>query len=61
MNEKDNVKHVFAKNSNAYFTSSTHATGTDLPLLVKWLDPKSDMIALDIATGRWWSCSQATF
>ncbi|ASN05826.1 class I SAM-dependent methyltransferase [Virgibacillus necropolis] len=51
MNEKENVKSVFAKNSNAYVTSSTHSKGSDLPLLVKWLQPEPSMIALDIATG----------
>lgn len=51
MNEKENVKSAFARNSNAYVTSSTHSTGTDLPLLINWLEPSSTMIALDIATG----------
>lgn len=51
MNEKDNVKNAFSKNSDAYVTSSTHSTGTDLPLMIKWLDPEINMVALDIATG----------
>lgn len=51
MNEKENVKKAFAKNSNAYVTSSTHGTGMDLPLLIEWLKPNSTMVALDIATG----------
>ncbi|ASK64439.1 SAM-dependent methyltransferase [Virgibacillus phasianinus] len=51
MNEKENVKRAFAKNSNAYVTSSTHSTGPDLPLLIDWLKPQSDMNALDVATG----------
>ncbi|WP_404452535.1 methyltransferase domain-containing protein [Virgibacillus necropolis] len=51
MNEKENVKRSFGKNSNAYVTSSTHATGIDLPLMIEWLKPNSTMIALDIATG----------
>ncbi|WP_430786055.1 class I SAM-dependent methyltransferase [Virgibacillus flavescens] len=51
MKDKENVKKAFAKNSNAYVTSSTHGSGIDLPLLIEWLNPNSSMIALDIATG----------
>lgn len=51
MNEKEHVKNAFAKNSDAYVTSTTHSTGSDLPLLIDWLKPTSNMIALDIATG----------
>nr|GGG69497.1 methyltransferase [Virgibacillus oceani] len=51
MKEKDHVKEVFSKNKEAYVSSSTHSTGSDLPLMIEWLKPKSTMIALDIATG----------
>ncbi|GAB3067759.1 class I SAM-dependent methyltransferase [Virgibacillus ainsalahensis] len=49
--EKDNVRRVFSKSKEAYVTSSTHAKGSDLPLLIKWLEPKENMKVLDIATG----------
>ncbi|RDW18494.1 class I SAM-dependent methyltransferase [Oceanobacillus arenosus] len=51
MNEKQYVKQFFSKNKQAYVTSSTHANGSDLSVLVDWLQPNKDMIALDIATG----------
>ncbi|WP_077326071.1 class I SAM-dependent methyltransferase [Virgibacillus siamensis] len=51
MREKDNVKHVFSKNSDAYVTSSTHSTGDDLSLMIDWLKPEASMSMLDIATG----------
>ncbi|MFZ3576543.1 class I SAM-dependent methyltransferase [Virgibacillus sp. DJP39] len=51
MNEKENVKKTFGKNNNAYVTSSTHGTGSDLPLIIEWLNPTLTMVALDIATG----------
>lgn len=51
MNEKEIVKNAFSKNSDAYVTSLTHSTGSDLPLLIDWLEPHRNMIALDIATG----------
>ncbi|MBP1950725.1 class I SAM-dependent methyltransferase [Virgibacillus litoralis] len=51
MREKDDVKRVFSKNKEAYVTSSTHAFGKDLSLMINWLQPKSTMKVLDIATG----------
>ncbi|RHW33715.1 SAM-dependent methyltransferase [Oceanobacillus profundus] len=51
MKEKIKVQEIFGKNKEAYVTSSTHAGGTDLELLKEWLELKSDMVALDIATG----------
>ncbi|MFB4167561.1 class I SAM-dependent methyltransferase [Virgibacillus sp. JSM 102003] len=51
MREKDDVKRIFSKNKEAYVTSSTHAFGKDLSLMINWLQPKSTMKVLDIATG----------
>lgn len=51
MREKEAVKQVFTKSEDAYITSSTHSTGSDLLLMKKWLKPESDMLVLDIATG----------
>lgn len=51
MSKKAAVKNVFSKNKEAYITSKIHAQGKDLPLITKWLQPDSNMIALDIATG----------
>ncbi|RDW17898.1 class I SAM-dependent methyltransferase [Oceanobacillus chungangensis] len=51
MNEKKSVQEVFSKNKEAYFTSSTHANGNDLSVLIHWLNPNKDLSALDIATG----------
>ncbi|SEQ60249.1 Methyltransferase domain-containing protein [Virgibacillus subterraneus] len=51
MREKVDVKRVFSKNKEAYVTSSTHAFGKDLSLMINWLQPKSTMKVLDIATG----------
>ncbi|MGG0718407.1 class I SAM-dependent methyltransferase [Robertmurraya massiliosenegalensis] len=48
---KNLVKNVFGKNAEKYVTSESHSQGTDLPLIVEWLNPKSDSIVLDIATG----------
>jgi len=53
--EKDQVKkkviEQFSKNAEKYIQSESHAKGKDLPLLVEWLKPQRDWIALDIATG----------
>lgn len=51
MNQKQYVKQVFSKNKEAYVTSNTHAKGSDLSVLIDWLQPNNDMIVLDIATG----------
>ncbi|MEC5422756.1 methyltransferase domain-containing protein [Virgibacillus sp. C22-A2] len=51
MKEKDDVKRAFSKNKEDYVKSSTHASGSDLSLLPVWLNPKSTMEVLDIATG----------
>ncbi|UJL47880.1 methyltransferase domain-containing protein [Virgibacillus sp. NKC19-16] len=51
MKEKEYVQHVFSKNKDAYVTSSTHSTGSDLPLITKWLKPQPNMTIIDIATG----------
>ncbi|MFD1849117.1 class I SAM-dependent methyltransferase [Oceanobacillus bengalensis] len=51
MNNKNNVKDVFSKNKEAYVTSKTHAKGSDLTLLVNWLEAQPEMQVLDIATG----------
>lgn len=48
---KQKVKEVFGKNADKYVTSSSHAKGDDLPLIVEWLQPKKTWTALDIATG----------
>lgn len=48
---KQKVKDVFGKNAQKYVASESHAKGSDLPLLVEWLNPKSDWVMLDIATG----------
>lgn len=51
MKEKKAVQQAFGKNSVGYITSSTHAQGPDLDMLVEWLEPSKDMKILDIATG----------
>ncbi|MFA1818632.1 class I SAM-dependent methyltransferase [Virgibacillus oceani] len=51
MSGKKDVKNVFTKNRKAYVSSSTHRNSRDLTLLTEWLNPNSDMVALDIATG----------
>lgn len=48
---KEAVKDQFARNAEKYVTSDTHAKGDDLALMVEWLQPKSDWLVLDIATG----------
>lgn len=50
-NIKEKVRDVFGKNADKYVTSESHAKGDDLPLLIEWLEPQSDWVALDIATG----------
>ncbi|TCZ80053.1 class I SAM-dependent methyltransferase [Paenibacillus albiflavus] len=48
---KQAVKDQFSKNANKYVTSESHAKSDDLPLLTTWLDPQSNWIVLDVATG----------
>ncbi len=50
-NIKEKVRDVFGKNAEKYVTSESHAKGDDLSLLVGWLQPHPDWVALDIATG----------
>ena len=49
--QKESVREQFTRNAEKYVTSTTHAMGDDLDLLVEWLDPKEDWTVLDIATG----------
>lgn len=48
---KQKVQDVFGKNAEKYIKSESHAKGDDLQLLLKWLQPQSSWIVLDIATG----------
>ncbi|MED1951241.1 class I SAM-dependent methyltransferase [Brevibacillus centrosporus] len=48
---KEEVKQQFGANAEKYVTSQTHATGDDLSLLAPWLNPSSDWVFLDVATG----------
>ncbi len=41
----------FSQNAEKYVTSPSHAQGSDLKLLVEWLRPQPDWVALDVATG----------
>jgi ubiquinone/menaquinone biosynthesis C-methylase UbiE len=50
-NVKNKVVKQFGKNAEKYIASESHAKGEDLPLVVEWLQPQSNQIALDIATG----------
>ncbi|GGD11491.1 class I SAM-dependent methyltransferase [Pontibacillus salipaludis] len=51
MDTKRNVQEQFGKYANRYVTSTTHATGEDLPMMVDWLQPHKTDKVLDIATG----------
>ncbi|GLO65933.1 MULTISPECIES: class I SAM-dependent methyltransferase [Oceanobacillus] len=51
MDEKSLVKKAFAKNSNAYITSKTHANEKELEKMIAWTAPNKEMVMLDIATG----------
>ncbi len=42
---------IFARNTEEYITSSTHANEKDLKTIIEWLKPASNMVCLDIATG----------
>lgn len=48
---KNLVKKIFGKNAEKYVTSKSHSQGTDLPLIVEWLEPDPNALVLDIATG----------
>ncbi|KEF36590.1 methylase involved in ubiquinone/menaquinone biosynthesis [Schinkia azotoformans MEV2011] len=48
---KQKVKETFGKNAEKYIKSESHAKGDDLQLLVEWMQPQSNWIVLDIATG----------
>lgn len=48
---KEEVKQQFGANAEKYVTSQTHAAGEDLSLLAPWLNPASDWVFLDVATG----------
>lgn len=45
------VRAQFGRNAEKYVTSPTHAQGSDLDLVVPWLQPQPDWIVLDVATG----------
>ncbi|MCD5322362.1 class I SAM-dependent methyltransferase [Pontibacillus sp. HN14] len=51
MNVKRDVQEQFGRNAERYVTSTTHAKGEDLSLMVEWLEPKRSWKVLDIATG----------
>lgn len=51
MEKKEAVQKAFSQNKDAYITSSTHSQGTDLLLLIEWIQPNKEMTVLDIATG----------
>jgi ubiquinone/menaquinone biosynthesis C-methylase UbiE len=48
---KKAVKKQFSEHAADYVKSESHANGNDLPKIVEWLEPKSEWVALDIATG----------
>jgi ubiquinone/menaquinone biosynthesis C-methylase UbiE len=48
---KDAVANQFDRMSHAYAKSAGHASGDDLPMLVEFVEPRSDMRVLDVATG----------
>lgn len=55
MQKKDEIKQAvqqqFGKNAENYVQSKTHAKGSDLELLVEWIQPSKNWLVLDIATG----------
>ncbi|MGX4669169.1 class I SAM-dependent methyltransferase [Cerasibacillus sp. JNUCC 74] len=51
MDEKEKVRLAFAKNKQAYISSSTHRKKSDLKLIEAWLQPTTTMRLLNIATG----------
>lgn len=48
---KQIVKDQFSRNAEKYVSSETHAKGSDLAVLIEWLNPKSHWTVLDVATG----------
>ncbi|MFC0271077.1 class I SAM-dependent methyltransferase [Metabacillus herbersteinensis] len=48
---KKDVQRQFSQNAEKYVASESHAKGDDLSLMVDWLDPNPDWMAIDIATG----------
>jgi len=48
---KRKVQDQFGRNAEKYVQSESHAQGDDLPMLLEWLQPEPDWIALDVATG----------
>jgi len=53
-NKKDtkfNSRQRFDEFARSYVTSKTHARGVELDLLVKITQPRTDWVALDVATG----------
>jgi ubiquinone/menaquinone biosynthesis C-methylase UbiE len=49
--QKDLVQREFGRTADAYVNSESHAKGDDLNLLIDWLAPQPNWLALDIATG----------
>ncbi|MCA0972472.1 class I SAM-dependent methyltransferase [Halobacillus litoralis] len=49
--QKNKVRQTFSKNKEAYVTSSTHRSKSDLEQVTAWLQPQPSWKALDIATG----------
>jgi ubiquinone/menaquinone biosynthesis C-methylase UbiE len=48
---KAKVQEQFSKNAEKYVNSATHAKGTDLEVMVEWLQPSNEWTFLDVATG----------
>lgn len=48
---KDDVKRQFGVNAEKYAASKTHALGSDLQIVLSYLDPQPHMHVLDVATG----------
>ncbi|GLB60057.1 class I SAM-dependent methyltransferase [Cytobacillus sp. NCCP-133] len=48
---KKKVKDTFGKNAEKYVQSEIHADAAELNQLIQWLNPQSDWVVLDIATG----------
>ncbi|MBX9953010.1 MAG: class I SAM-dependent methyltransferase [Candidatus Obscuribacterales bacterium] len=48
---KDDVKRQFGANAEKYAASKTHALGSDLHIILSYLDPQPHMHVLDVATG----------
>lgn len=48
---KDDVKRQFGANAEKYASSTTHAQGSDLQIVLSTLNPQPHMRVLDVATG----------